>query len=304
MLANTNPERKRIIVEIGCGSSPFATRVAPGRRALGPNDRYVGVDNFGDDPKKLDRAQELASTYELANRLEAQRTIQYGNADALPFGDREVDEVITVNFFGDHRTQRIHDDVAHEIARVLRQDGQLAVVETLTPDRIELPRLRSILGRYGLKQINEGSEHLPDGIAQYADAPQSSDYGAYHAQFAFRDKQPPKQIAPDATTPTPPTGSSSTEGGPSSIEQVCSQIMGSVATALQGLEFAQAAHQHLLEAQQTLDTGTAGSGSENIAGAIGGLGTATTHLKSSFDAITTMQTLCTEYITGTGYQIP
>lgn len=107
-----------------------------------------------------------------------------------------------------------------------------------------------------------------------------------------------------ATTPAPTAGISDTEGGPSSIGQMCSQIMDSVATALQGLKLAQEAHQHLLEAQQTLADGMSDGDGENLANTIGDLGVATTHLENSVAAVSIMQTLCTEYVTGTGYQIP
>ncbi len=185
-----NPELNRLIVELGCGSKPFSTRVAHGRRILGPNERYIGVDNFGDSQRKLEDAKLLVSLYEQTNGLPPQRSIQYGNADALPFDDREVDEIIAVNFFGDHRTKLIHRDIAHEIARVLSRSGRLTVVETYTPDRIKPPDLRKLLGRYSLQQTNNGSEYSPNDIAQYADPPQSTRYGAYCAHFEFGRGEP------------------------------------------------------------------------------------------------------------------
>jgi SAM-dependent methyltransferase len=253
----SSPEQRRLVVEIGGGRKSFTTSTRSGRRMLRQNEDVVIIDTFDNDPKRFREAQSILTAYESLNGLPPQRTVHQCSANDMPFKDRTVNEVVAINFFGDHRTPPIHDEVAQEIARVLRRDGLVTVVETYTPDRIPLDTLRALMGRVGLRQLNEGEEHNPTKIVQYADLPGRRQYGDYHAAFGFPVERPEPTSDPDRSI-GPITGTGL-------IARVGAQVLEAIKTAHEGVAAARRGQEKILDAHHQLGETLRGSGTADSA---------------------------------------
>ena len=114
------------VLDIGCGAG-FDVFVAA--RLVGPQGRVVGIDVT---QRMVEKAKEHLSRLGLK-----QAAFQLGNAEALPFPDKDFDVVISngvLNLTLDK------NKAVGEIYRVLRPGGRLmvadmALVETLPPER-------------------------------------------------------------------------------------------------------------------------------------------------------------------------
>jgi len=154
------PRRKRIIVEVGCGSYPFFSPDS-GKRTLTEQEVYIGIDRFEDNQLR-ERAEKI-----LQVQIPGAYSLLQADARQLPLADHTADEVIYCNVFGDYRVADIKQQVMTEAARVIRRHGVVTIVETYSPEDTPLNELSTIARRANLRQTNRGNEHNTVAIDQY-----------------------------------------------------------------------------------------------------------------------------------------
>ena len=169
-----------VILEIECGDYPFPRL---GNRKPVQGELYVGLDTFAGMSSEDVAATAQGVQYILSRAIIRQMSVVplgsvqmvRGDSSELPFRDGTVDEVVAVDVFGNRENYARHGQVALEAARVLRQSGQLTVVETRSPRPLDaspaesVPGLRGLMREAGLVQANRGLEQLnAAGVAEYA----------------------------------------------------------------------------------------------------------------------------------------
>lgn len=139
------PERlvpKRVILDVGSGAYPFPAGVR--QRKIQKGEIYIGIDP---DAKHAKENFRLMSDKSLSDKRlgvgEGKGFMTIGVGERLPLRNNSVDEVVIANVIGDPKiTGRPQDDllsaspvkrIIHEIARVLKDSGQVYVVESNTP---------------------------------------------------------------------------------------------------------------------------------------------------------------------------
>lgn len=119
-------EDKKVIVEIGCGLTPFPLS---GKRKLKGNETYIGIEpnekSAQNAKSALNDFKEItgAEKFEIFERL--------GEKTGLP--ENYADEIIIINVVGYRETILKFDATAKEAKRVLKKEGLVYIVETNTP---------------------------------------------------------------------------------------------------------------------------------------------------------------------------
>ena len=127
---------EHLIVEVGSGSLPIFVDVAKVYREefdRDPLKRYVGVDINVDE---LQYGKKLQETHDTSEDRALNDRIHYvqAQAEALPFADSSVNELILRNVLGDPDIPVEEKHAAlHEAARVLKPGAILRVIEVYTP---------------------------------------------------------------------------------------------------------------------------------------------------------------------------
>ncbi len=125
-----------LIVEVGSGSLPLFADVAREYREqfdANPDARYVGVDL---DEAELRHGKDLQRSIDEADGRGVSEKIHYvaARADALPFKDGSVSELVLRNVLGDPDIPVEEKHAAlTEAARVMRKDAVLKIIEVYTP---------------------------------------------------------------------------------------------------------------------------------------------------------------------------
>lgn len=182
-------------VEVGCNDSPVTTR---GKFPFPPEHQYIGIDT---DTQSLERAREQTA------RANPQVNAQFIEADArdLPLPNECADEFFVSNVFGDpsveilrvygivsERRREImanaHPDaippgvselvrpndfqvipaILKEAKRILKPDGKLTILETLTPPPDDI--LKVLLENAGIsveEQVGYGEDGWEPAVTPY-----------------------------------------------------------------------------------------------------------------------------------------
>ncbi|MBI4033266.1 MAG: hypothetical protein HY377_02020 [Candidatus Blackburnbacteria bacterium] len=136
------PERslpKRVILDVGSGAYPFPVGLR--QRKIQKGEIYIGIDP---DTRHAKENFRLVSDKRAgATAGEGKGFMAIGVGERLPLRNNSVDEVVIANVIGDPKiTGRPQVDllsaspvkgIIHEIARVLKDNGQAHVVESNTP---------------------------------------------------------------------------------------------------------------------------------------------------------------------------
>lgn len=146
-IARLKDRRPRIILDVATGTADLAIESA---RQLNP-ERIVGVDIAGDmlevGRRKL-RKQGLDALIEL----------QQGDSENLPFPDNTFDAVTVA--FGVRNFENLEKGLA-EMRRVLKNDGQLVVLEFSKPRLFPFRQLFNAYFKYILPQIGRFTSKDP-----------------------------------------------------------------------------------------------------------------------------------------------
>ncbi len=159
MLAPDKPAR---ILDLATGTADLAIQAM---KQLGP-EKIVGVD-IAEEMLKLGR--------EKINRLGLQEriTLQYGDAEKLPFSDAQFDAAMVA--FGVRNFENLQLGLK-DIRRVLKPGGKLVVLEFSRPRAFPIKQfynfyskaIMPLIGRV-FSSANGAYEYLPDSIAAFPD---------------------------------------------------------------------------------------------------------------------------------------
>ncbi len=157
--------RRRIVVEIGMGDSPFLVN---GRKS-GRGIRYIGIDNKSSGlSRKYDPFPEISEKLGKIPGLEFE--LIDGDGASMPLPDHSVDLVHISNIFGDPFILGNKIRFLREVARVLKESGTLRVVETLTPRNYPLGAVRSLAMAVGFAQANRKNEQNFSVLKRYIES--------------------------------------------------------------------------------------------------------------------------------------
>lgn len=93
-------EKKRILVEVGCGINPFFIK---SNKKIAPNEHYIGIDLFPPSDQLTDDwpdPQETKSRLASSGLVEGDANIVSASGNKLPFRDNSVDELIIKDVLG------------------------------------------------------------------------------------------------------------------------------------------------------------------------------------------------------------
>ncbi len=116
---------KRIILEIGAGSSPVIRGIEREKKFEEDVEaRYISVDHFAYDTKKVSNPEQRKKILNIQ-----------AHGEHLPIKNESVTELVMRNVLGD---PTIDDGVKRamilESIRALKKDGQLKIIEQITPE--------------------------------------------------------------------------------------------------------------------------------------------------------------------------
>jgi demethylmenaquinone methyltransferase/2-methoxy-6-polyprenyl-1,4-benzoquinol methylase len=158
-VALLEPERPQRILDVATGTADLAIEAL----RLNPQ-KVVGVDIA---EEMLRRGREKITQMGLEDRIVLQR----GDAEKLPFSDRQFDAVLVA--FGVRNFQNLDRGLA-EIRRVLRPGGTLVVLEFSKPRAFPVKQVYTFYSRHILPRIgravskNDGAyRYLPDSVAAF-----------------------------------------------------------------------------------------------------------------------------------------
>lgn len=160
----------RVFVDLGSGVWPSAFS---GNREFKDSDYYVGVDI---SRKKIEDAlslEDIARNRENVSRVNKNILFIEGDAASLPFGEKSVDEVFLGNVLGETAIRYI-DDFLPEVYRILKLDGSLVILETITPsvaERRSEEGIESLMSKFGfekVKEIKNGDQEFEAEILKFA----------------------------------------------------------------------------------------------------------------------------------------
>jgi len=161
-------QERRTVAEIGVGETPFPLA---GKRPLASYERYVGIDIDFQTARIAKR--NLARDHRFSSR---QIHIVCADANALPFFDRSVKEIIFPNLLSHERAKADIEQIVTEAGRVVSVDGTIAVLETISPNETPLHKVRKLLADAGFKQASHVSN-------PFNDIPQENTRSAYLVNF-------------------------------------------------------------------------------------------------------------------------
>ncbi|HEY7948839.1 MAG TPA: methyltransferase domain-containing protein [Acidimicrobiales bacterium] len=154
------------VLDVGTGFGPVAHELA---RAAGA--RVVGTDV---DLEKLDAAHAIGADLRAAGGPSEPGTAVFTGGDvyALPFGDAMFDAAV-VRFLYQHLTE--HDRVTSELARVLRRDGLICVIDVDDALSITYPPISSAFERLAdvftaLQEAGGGDRQIGRKLASLLEA--------------------------------------------------------------------------------------------------------------------------------------
>jgi len=119
-------EPEKIIVEIGCGESPFPL---VGKRKLKKNETYIGIDIDSKNVKNTRIILEECKKLTYVNKFK----VFEGMGEKTELPENYVDEIILTNVAGYRDTALKFGGIAKETKRILKIGGLVYIIETNTP---------------------------------------------------------------------------------------------------------------------------------------------------------------------------
>ncbi|MBE6508190.1 MAG: class I SAM-dependent methyltransferase [Methanobrevibacter sp.] len=157
-------------MDAGCGDGHIAIKVV---EEYLPDGKVYAVDVY-------DASIEDMETYKSENNVENLINIEADIPKGIPgVEDESVDVVLTVNVFHGFKASRTMDDAIDEFARIIKQDGKIAIMDYKAWDvpkgpptavRSSPDELKEIFMKHNLKMtyLNEEiGEDIPQGKSHY-----------------------------------------------------------------------------------------------------------------------------------------
>ncbi len=133
------------LLEIGCGTDIGTTPWLSDANISQYSDADITLSDLK-DPERMEKILE-ASREHLKDKFTGTMRYLEMNAARLKLPDNSMDEIFMANLLGYTTTQPI-DQIIKECARVLRIDGELVIVETLTPNAVLINAIKHPLGKH------------------------------------------------------------------------------------------------------------------------------------------------------------
>lgn len=147
------------LLDVACGTGDFSIKAA---QSGIPN--IIGVDV---SKKMIEIGQKKVVSKNLTNRI----TLQYGDCEELTFFDKTFDAVTVA--FGVRNFENLESGLS-EICRVLKNDGQIVILEFSVPERFPIKQLYLFYFKKILPAIggwisgNKGAyKYLPDSVSKF-----------------------------------------------------------------------------------------------------------------------------------------
>lgn len=170
IISELNLKGNETFMDAGCGDGHIAIKVV---EEYLPDGTVYAVDVY-------DASIEDMEAYKAENNVENLINIEADITKGIPgVDDESIDVVLMVNVFHGFRASRTMDEVIDEFARIIKQDGKIAIMDYKAWDvpkgpptafRSSPEELEEVFVKHGLKMTHlneEIGEDIPQGKSHY-----------------------------------------------------------------------------------------------------------------------------------------
>lgn len=170
IISELNLKGNETFMDAGCGDGHIAIKVV---EEYLPDGTVYAVDVY-------DASIEDMEAYKAENNVENLINIEADITKGIPgVDDESIDVVLMVNVFHGFRASRTMDEAIDEFARIIKQDGKIAIMDYKAWDvpkgpptafRSSPEELEEVFAKYGLKMTHlneEIGEDIPQGKSHY-----------------------------------------------------------------------------------------------------------------------------------------
>lgn len=170
IISELNLKGNETFMDAGCGDGHIAIKVV---EEYLPDGTVYAVDVY-------DASIEDMEVYKAENNVENLINIEADITKGIPgVDDESIDVVLMVNVFHGFRASRTMDEAIDEFARIIKQDGKIAIMDYKAWDvpkgpptafRSSPEELEEVFAKHGLKMTHlneEIGEDIPQGKSHY-----------------------------------------------------------------------------------------------------------------------------------------
>lgn len=170
IISELNLKGNETFMDAGCGDGHIAIKVV---EEYLPDGTVYAVDVY-------DASIEDMEAYKVENNVENLINIEADITKGIPgVDDESIDVVLMVNVFHGFRASRTMDEAIDEFARIIKQDGKIAIMDYKAWDvpkgpptafRSSPEELEEVFAKHGLKMTHlneEIGEDIPQGKSHY-----------------------------------------------------------------------------------------------------------------------------------------
>ena len=170
IISELNLKGNETFMDAGCGDGHIAIKVV---EEYLPDGTVYAVDVYGASIEDME-------AYKAENNVENLINIEADITKGIPgVDDESIDVVLMVNVFHGFRASRTMDEAIDEFARIIKQDGKLAIMDYKAWDvpkgpptafRSSPEELEEVFAKHGLKMTHlneEIGEDIPQGKSHY-----------------------------------------------------------------------------------------------------------------------------------------
>ncbi|MBS7257316.1 MULTISPECIES: methyltransferase domain-containing protein [Methanobrevibacter] len=170
IISELNLKGNETFMDAGCGDGHIAIKVV---EEYLPDGTVYAVDVYGASIEDME-------AYKAENNVENLINIEADITKGIPgVDDESIDVVLMVNVFHGFRASRTMDEAIDEFARIIKQDGKIAIMDYKAWDvpkgpptafRSSPEELEEVFAKHGLKMTHlneEIGEDIPQGKSHY-----------------------------------------------------------------------------------------------------------------------------------------
>lgn len=171
IISELNLKGNETFMDAGCGDGHIAIKVV---EEYLPDGTVYAVDVYGASIEDME-------AYKAENNVENLINIEADITKGIPgVDDESIDVVLMVNVFHGFRASRTMDEAIDEFARIIKQDGKIAIMDYKAWDvpkgpptafRSSPEELEEVFAKHGLKMTHlneEIGEDIPQGKSHYS----------------------------------------------------------------------------------------------------------------------------------------
>lgn len=170
IISELNLKGNETFMDAGCGDGHIAIKVV---EEYLPDGTVYAVDVYGASIEDME-------AYKAENNVENLINIEADITKGIPgVDDESIDVVLMINVFHGFRASRTMDEAIDEFARIIKQDGKIAIMDYKAWDvpkgpptafRSSPEELEEVFAKHGLKMTHlneEIGEDIPQGKSHY-----------------------------------------------------------------------------------------------------------------------------------------